>query len=122
MADETETDRGDGGAEHATRKRMDDCRRQNHRKHRKRGVAQGAEADGRNGDAADETLRAGGVDQRTARNLSNQRDETGGREHEADIDLCPFLRGEEDRYEWSETGLHIGDKKDEPIKATQTAR
>jgi hypothetical protein len=54
--------------------------------------------------------------------LSDQRDETGGRENEADIDLCPLLRGEVDRDERSKAGLHIGDEKYEPIKAAQAAR
>ena len=71
---------------------------------------------------ATKALGAGGVDQRAARHLSDQRDETGGGEDEADIDLCPFLRCEKDRDERSEAGLHVGDKKDEPVEATQTAR
>jgi hypothetical protein len=54
--------------------------------------------------------------------LSDQGDETGGGEHKSDIDLRPFLRGEKDRDERPETGLHVGDKENEPVEAAQAAR
>jgi hypothetical protein len=54
--------------------------------------------------------------------LSDQGSDTGGGEDEADIDLSPFLGGEENRDERSEAGLYVGDEKDEPVKATQAAR
>jgi hypothetical protein len=51
--------------------------------------------------------------------LSNQRDETTDRQHKADLDLGPLLRCQVHRDEWTEPGLHIREKKDEPIKSAQ---
>ncbi len=41
--------------------------------------------------------------------------------HEADIDLRPALRGEIDRDERPESGLHVGDEKNEPVETAQAA-
>ena len=59
-------------------------------KDRQRRIGQGADADGRDRDGGDEAFRAGGIDQCAARHLSDERNEAGGRQHEADIDLRPL--------------------------------
>ncbi len=46
-------------------------------------------------------------------------DETADRQHKADLDLGPLLRRQIDRDERTETGLHVREKKDEPVEATQ---
>ena len=61
------------------------------------------------------------IDQRAARHLRDQRDEAGHGENKADVDLRPFLRGQIDRDERPETGLHVGDEEDEPVEAAQAA-
>jgi hypothetical protein len=53
--------------------------------------------------------------------LRNEGHETGRGENKADIDLRPFLGGEEYRDEGAETGLHVGNEEDEPIEAAQAA-
>ena len=52
---------------------------------------------------------------------ADQGHEAGRGENKADIDLRPFLRGEIDRDEGPEAGLHVGDEEDEPIEAAQAA-
>jgi hypothetical protein len=51
--------------------------------------------------------------------LPGQGDKAGGRQHEADVDLCPFLSGEIDRNERPEAGLDVGNEKDEPVEPAQ---
>jgi hypothetical protein len=51
--------------------------------------------------------------------LSDQRDEAADGKHKTDLDLGPFLRCQVNRDEWTESGLHIREKKDEPIKSAQ---
>ncbi len=119
MADQAEADRGHGRAEHATRQRMQHRTRQHHRKDRQRRIGQGADADRHDGDAGDEALRTRGIDQRAARHLADQRNEAGRGQDEPDIDLRPSLRGEINRDERAEAGLHVGDKENEPVEPAQ---
>ena len=46
-----------------------------------------------------------------ARDLAEQRHDAADRQHETDLDLRPFLRGQIDRDERAEAGLHVGEKK-----------
>ena len=119
VADQAEADRRHGRAEHAAGERMQHRSRQHHGKDRPRGIAEGACANRRHRNAGDKALRAGGIDQRAAGHLPDQRDETGRRQNEPDIDLGPSLRGEIDRDERSESGLHVGDEENEPIEPAQ---
>ena len=69
--------------------------------------------------ARDQPLGAGGIDERAARHLADQRDDAADRQHQADLDLRPFLRRQIDRDERPEAGLHVGEKEDEPVEAAQ---
>ena len=109
------------GPEHAACQRMHNGRREHHRENRQRGVGQRAEADRADRNPGDQPFGARRVDQRAARHLRDERHETGRGENKADIDLRPFLGGEEYRDEGAETGLHVGDEEDEPIEAAQAA-
>src|ERR1700691_3434617 len=86
-----------------------------------RRVGQGADTDSRDGDAGDQPLRPRGINERAAGHLADERNETSRRQDEADVDLCPLLRGEKDRDKRAKAGLHIGDEEDEPVKAAQAA-
>ena len=121
VTDEAEADRRDRRAEHATRQRVQDRSRQHHRKDRQHRIAQGADADRHDRNAGDEALGSGGIDQGAARHLSDQRNEARRRLHEPDIDLGPALRGEINRDERPESGLHVGDEENEPIEPAQAA-
>jgi len=122
MPYQTEADLGDRRAEYAACRRVQDRSRQHYRKHWHGGIAQSADADRSNGDAADQTFRSGGIDQGAARHLADQRDDASRGQNQADVDLRPFLRSEKNRDERAEPGLHIGDEEDEPIDAAQAAR
>jgi hypothetical protein len=50
--------------------------------------------------------------------LPEQANDTADRQHEADLDLRPLLRGQIDRNERTEAGLNVGEKEDEPVEAT----
>ena len=67
----------------------------------------------------DDPLGTHRVDQRAARYLAQQRDQAGDRQHQADLDLRPFLRRQVDGDERTEAGLHVGDKEDEPVEPLQ---
>jgi hypothetical protein len=121
MPHQSKTDSGDRRAEHAACCRVQDRSRQHHGKHRHGRIGQSADADRRDSDTADQAFRSSGIDQDSARHLSDQGDDAGRGQNQADIDLCPFLRGEKHRDERAEAGLHVGDKEDEPIKAAQAA-
>jgi hypothetical protein len=47
---------------------------------------------------------------------------TAKAEHEADVDLRPFLRREINGHERPEPGLHVGDEKDEPVESAEAFR
>ena len=111
------------GPEHAACAGMQDRGRQHHRENRQRRIGERADADRRR--------RATPATSRSERAAStsappgiwpDQRDEARGREHQADVDLRPFLRGEIDRDERPEAGLHVGDEEDEPVEPAQAAR
>jgi len=101
---------------------MQDGGRKHHRKDRDGGVSERSNADRADTDAGDNALGAGGVNKCAARHLADQGGKAGRRQDEADVDLRPLLRGEVDRNKGAEARLHVGDKKDEPIKSAQAAR
>jgi len=90
-----------------------------HRKDRPCGISQRAHANRRHRKAGHQPFGARRVDDGAARHLSNQPDETTDRQHKADLDLGPLLRCQVHRDEWTEAGLHIREKEDEPIKSAQ---
>jgi hypothetical protein len=51
--------------------------------------------------------------------LPDQADNATDREHEADLRLSPFLRGQIDRDERTESRLDVGKEKNEPVEAAQ---
>ena len=57
-----------------------------------------------------------------ARHLADQPDDAADRQHKANLDLGPFLRRQIDRDEWAKTGLDVGEKEDEPVKAALALR
>ena len=83
------------------------------------GVTERADADGRDRKARDQPFGAGGIDDGAAGHLPDQADDAADRQHETDLDLGPFLRREVNRDEWTEAGLHIRQKEDEPVEAAQ---
>src|SRR5580658_4224805 len=87
-----------------------------------RRVGQSADTDSRGGDAGDQSLRPRGINECAAGHLADERNEASRGQDEADVDLCPLLRGEKDRDKRAKAGLHIGDEEDEPIKAAKAAR
>ncbi|MET4839520.1 hypothetical protein ABIF62_000015 [Bradyrhizobium japonicum] len=90
-----------------------------HGEDRHRRVGQRAKADGRDRKGGDQPLGLCGIDDRATRHLPDQRDDAADRQHEADLDLRPFLRREVDRDEGAEPGLHVGEEEDEPVEAAQ---
>jgi len=53
--------------------------------------------------------------------LPDERNETRSRQDEPDVDLGPVLRSEINRDERPESGLYVGDEKNEPIEPAQAA-
>src|SRR6202042_3959272 len=53
--------------------------------------------------------------------LAEESHDAANREPRADFDLRPFLRRQIDRNERTETGLHIRQKKDEPVETAKAA-
>jgi hypothetical protein len=79
-------------------------------------ISQRRRPDRCDGQACHYSFGTGGIDDGSAGHLPDQADDAADREHKADLDLGPFLRGQIDRHEWPETGLHVGQKEDEPIE------
>ena len=94
---------------------------QDNGKDRPNGIRECAHANGRHGQPGNEPLRSRRIDQSATGHLARQRDETTHRKDETDFDLCPFLRRQIDRDERAETGLHVGEEKNEPVETAQTA-
>ena len=99
---------------------MQNRRHRHHRKDRPQRISQRAAADGRDRQTSHQPFGARGVDDGAARHLPEQADDAGDRQYETDLDLRPFLRGQIDRHEGTETGLHIGEKEDKPVEAALT--
>jgi len=88
--DHTEADRGNCRTEHATCGGVQRRSGRNYRKDRPCGISQRTCADRRHREAGHQSLGAGGIDDGSARHLSNQRDETADRQHKTDLDLGPL--------------------------------
>ena len=119
--DQAEADGGHGGTEHAACRGMQGGGGEHDREDRPGCVGDGAGADQGHRDARRQPLGSHGIEQRAAGNLADQRHQAGDGEHEADIDLRPFLRRQIDRDEGAEAGLHVGHEEDEPIEPAQAA-
>ena len=91
-------------------------------KDRPRRIGKRYAADGRNRKARDQPFGFRSVDDRPARHLPEQPDDAGNREHEADLALRPFFRGQIDRDERTKAGLHVGQEEDEPVERAQAPR
>ena len=117
--DQAEADRGDRGTQHAACGGMQGRGDRHHRKNRQGCVSERGTADGRDREPRDQPFRAGCIDDGATRHLSDQADHAADREHQADLRLGPFFRGEVDRDERAEAGLHVGEKEDEPVEAAQ---
>jgi hypothetical protein len=81
MADETKTDRGNRGSEHAARRCVQERSGQYRRKNRQCRISERADADRRNRDTGDETLGPCGIDQGAAGHLPDQGNESRGGEN-----------------------------------------
>ena len=112
--------RHDAWTQHAACGSMQGGGGQHDRKDRQQRVSERARGDCGEGQSRDQPLRAGGIDQRAARHLPQQRDQAAGREHEADVNLRPLLRREIDRNEWAEAGLNVGHEENEPVEPAKT--
>jgi hypothetical protein len=121
-ADQSETDRGNGGTEHAARGGMQGGSGYDHRKDRPCGIRERTGADGRHRKACHQPFGARCIDDGAAGHLPDQADQSADRQHKADFDLGPFLRRQIDSNEWPEAGLHIRQKEDEPVEAAQALR
>jgi hypothetical protein len=51
--------------------------------------------------------------------IADQADDAADRQHQADLDLGPFLRGQVDGDEGAKAGLDVGEEEDEPVERTQ---
>jgi hypothetical protein len=114
-------DGGDGRSEDAARRSVKNGGRKHHQKNRKRCVGESRDGNRCDREAGHQPLRAHGVHQRAAWHLSRQADETGHRQNQTDIDLGPFLSGQIDGDEGTESGLNVGDAEDEPVEPAQTS-
>jgi len=101
---------------------MQGCGQRDDRKDRPRRVCERTDADGCDGKTGDQALRARGIDDGATRHLSDQSDNATDRQHQPNFDLCPFLRRQVDRDEWTEASLDVGEKEDEPVEATLALR
>ena len=117
--DQTEADRGNCRTEHATRGGVQRRGYYDYRKDRPRCIPERAYADGRNRKAGHQPLGASGIDDGPAGYLPYQADQAADRQHKTDLDLGPLLRRQINRNEWTEPGLHIRKKKNEPVEAAQ---
>src|SRR5262245_14600073 len=116
MADQAKADRRYRRPQDAACQSMQDGRRQHHDETGGYGVGKGADRDGRNAEASDETLRASGVHERTAWHLPGERHDAADREDQTNIYLRPFLFGQVHRNKWTKAGLDVGDEKDKPVQ------
>jgi hypothetical protein len=116
---QTEADRGNRRTEHATGGGVQRRSRYDYRKDRPRRISKRAYADRRNREAGHQPLGASGIDDGSAGHLPDQADQAADRQHKTDLDLGPFLRRQIDRNEWTEPGLHVCQKEDEPVEAAQ---
>ena len=81
---------------------------------------QRADADADNGQRSRAQLRAHPVDQPTAGHLAQQARDAADGEHQADVDLGPFLGRQIDREEGAEAGLDVGNEEGEPVEPALT--
>jgi hypothetical protein len=77
---------------------------------------EGAHANRRNGEPAEEAGRAYRIHQHTAGHLASERNQPSRGENETDIELRPCMGGEIDRHEWAEARLDVRKKKREPVE------
>jgi len=92
-----------------------------HGKDRKSRISQRHTADSRDGKPRHQPLRSRRIDDGAARHLSEQPDHAADRQHQADLRLRPFFRGEIDRDEGAEAGLHVRKEEDEPVEPVLAA-
>jgi hypothetical protein len=76
--------------------------------------------DADNGERGDTQLRAHLVDQPAAGHLTEQAREATDGEHQANVDLRPFLGRQIDGQEGAEAGLDVGNEEGEPVEPTLT--
>ena len=115
--DQAEADRRDRGAQHAACQRMQRGGCGHYGKNRPHRIGKRTGADGRDRKTGHQPLGTGRIDDRSAGHLAEQPDDAADRQHEADLDLGPFLGGQIDRNERPEAGLHVGQKENEPVEA-----
>ena len=77
--------------------------------------------DRQNAKCSQDPLGAGSVNQGTPRHLASQGNKTASGQHEPDIALGPFLRGQINGHQGAEAHLRVCKEEDEPIESAQTA-
>jgi hypothetical protein len=78
-----------------------------------------AQTDGPDRKSAKQSGRAHGINQRPARHLARECNQSAGGQNEADIELRPMVRSQIDRDKWTKTGLDVGQEKSKPIKSAR---
>ena len=97
MSDQTERDGGDGGPENGAGSNVHELCCGDGREHWSQRDQERADADADNGERSHTQLRAHLVDQPAAGHLPQQAREATNGEHQADVDLRPFLGRQIDR-------------------------
>ncbi len=120
--DETQADSGDRGTQYATAGRLQDSSQQNNRKDRPSGISEGTDTDRRHRHAGNQSFRARPIDERPARDLTEQCDNSTDRQDEANFNLGPFLCRQIHGDEGAKSGLHVGQGEDEPIERASATR
>ena len=121
MTDEAKAHGDNARTQHAARGGVQAGGRQHDRKNRRERIGQCAHRDRAQRQAGDKPLRTRGIHQCAARHLAHAARSAAGRQHQPDVDLGPFLRGEIDRDERTEAGLDVGDEEDEPVEPAKAA-
>ena len=116
MTDEAEADRGDDRPEHAACARMQHARSHDDGERRPDRERKRTQTDRHHGEHGNQSCRAYGIDQSSARHLTGQRDQASRGQDQADIELRPGMRGQVDGNEGTEPGLDVREEKGEPVK------
>jgi hypothetical protein len=116
-----QADRRDCRCQHATGEAVQDLRDKHRQFARLDRQQQGGNDDASEGAGCGCPLVAHRVDQNAGGELADQRRDGAEGEHEADVDLGPFVRRQIDGDERTEAGLHIRNKKVDEIERPVSA-
>ena len=117
MTDEFQADRGQGRTNDDAGGGMEHLREENTRKLRRDGNPQRTYADGDHRQSGQQALTFQRVDQCSARQLAEERDDAADGQYETDISVGPFFRCQIDGQEWTEPRLDISQEERKPVDA-----